>query len=301
MTNDKQDTPNSETEAIEAEIVSPEKNKEPSKDEEVYNEEEEYKGIRPIGNALMAHEDIDPIQLAKNAEKMAKVELQLRQIALKMTNKNDWVDEGGKPYLQWSGAARVASAFGVSYFDITTEKDKYSDDKGEFIIFECKGKIKWRGRQIEEMGTGSTRDAFFGKRNGEFLPLSEVDIPNVKKKAQTNFLNRGLKSICGLSFTWEEVTAATGLKPEEVGGSVDFSKKKEKNLDDPKRAEIKKWLVEMHGKNASVTLQALTTFKTKDGKTIQGKKKLDECSDAQIKMLHKKVQEQYKEWVSRKK
>ena len=252
-----------------------------------------------VSHFMLDAADIDPDAIADRAEKMANVEKRLRQIALKVTNKSDWVDEGGKPYLQWSGAARIASTFGVSYVNLSTTVQKYTDDKGEYVIFECKGTILWKGRQIEEIGTGSTRDSFFGKRAGQWLPLSEVDLPNVRKKAQTNFLNRGLKSIAGLSFTWEEVTEATGLKPENVGGKVDF-KKKEKNLENPKRKELKDMLIKMHGKSAVITLQALTTFKTKDGKVVQGKTKMDECSDAQITRMYPVVKKQYDAWITEK-
>ena len=284
-------------EALEAETVQ---------SENLHERQQVPNSLRPIGTMAIDVDDIDPEAIALRAEKMATAEVKLRQIALKLTNKSDWVDEGGRPYLQWSGAARIASAFGVSYYNLVITKEIYKDDKGEYYLYECKGEIKWRGRNIEEIGTGSTRDPFFGvrfdreKQEKYFLPLSEVDIPNVKKKAQTNFLNRGLKSIAGLSFTWEEVTEATGLKPEDVGGKIDYNKKKTKNLDDPKRIGIKKMLVEMHSKNASVILQGLTTFKAPDGKQVPGKKKVDDCTDPQIKRLHTKVTELYKEWKKNK-
>ena len=235
--------------------------------------------------------------IAERAQKYAKIEKKLRQIAISVTNKNDWVDEGGKPYLMWSGAARVARILGVSYYDLQESEEKHTDENGEYIISKIKGKVKWKGDIIEELGTSHSRKPLIAVRkdkNGNrfMLPLSEIDRTNVTKMAYTNFLNRGLKSIVGLNFTWEEVQEYTGATPGDSGGNVDF--KKSKNLDDPRRKEIADMLKELHGSSAIITLQALTTFEV-NGKKVPGKKKVSDCSDKQIPRLHETVLKQFKE------
>jgi len=249
-------------------------------------------------NMMEMIDDRDIEIIAMKAEKHAKIEKRLRQIAISVTNKNDWVDEGGKPYLMWSGASRVARILGISYFDLSESEQTITDDKGEYIISKIKGKIKWKGDIIEEIGTSHSRKPLVAmrkdKKTGQtvLLPLSEIDRTNITKMAHTNFLNRGLKSMVGLNFTWEEVQDATGATPGDSGGNVGF-KKTEKNLNDPRRKEIGDMLVELHGESASLTLQAFTTFKTSNGETVQGKKKVSELTDKQVEHTHKKVLDQF--------
>lgn len=175
---------------------------------------------------LQVTPEVQPLQIVnvnsleatiKNAEKYVAAQDAIRKMALRVTSITDWVDEGGKPYLQWSGTAKVARTFGVSYSPVVFEKEIGEDERGKFVVYHCAGNVMFNGQSISEIGTGSSRDSFFGvrtkwidgKKEKYDLPLSEIDLTDVKKKAQTNFLNRGLKSLLGLSFTWDEISAST--------------------------------------------------------------------------------------------
>jgi len=262
---------------------------------------------------------VDPDEIERDAEKYMAVETKLRSIAVKCTNKNDWVDQNGRPYLQWSGAARIARAFGVSYQGLKYTEALKEDEHGPFLIIECTGTIIWRGSTLEEIGTGSSRDPFFGvrtryidgKKEKYFLPLSEVDITNIKKKAQTNFLNRALKSMVGLSFTWDEVNDALKNRGGNVT-KIEYDKSKSQTRTPPasspskpdtsdksKKEEIWTMLEEMHGTSAGVSLKALTSFKGRDGKQVPGKAKITYVSPAQVDNIYPKVKEQYDEFKKR--
>ena len=53
--------------------------------------------------------------MAQQAEKRIDAINKIKQIALKVTNAKDWVDQGGRPYLQASGAEKIARLFGISW------------------------------------------------------------------------------------------------------------------------------------------------------------------------------------------
>jgi len=240
------------------------------------------------------------------AEKYLKIQDRLRKLAVTLTSIADWVNEGGKPYLQWTGTAKVAMAFGVSYEQMVYKSTKFKDDLGEYIVFDCNGYVTWQGRKIPEAGTGSSRDAFFGKRNGEYLPTSEVDLNNVKKKALTNFLNRGLKSMIGLSFTWAEIS-------EFTNGTITADKVQRVDYDPPgggggkvpdseelkeKKKKLGNMILEMckgSKEAASQYLLDLTTF-TPKGKTeaVKGKTQMRYVSEKQVNMLLGQLKEEYK-------
>ena len=158
------------------------------------------------GMMLQGYDTTRNLELSlETAERFFTLQDRIKKSAIKVTNQNDWIDQNGNPYLQWKGASSIACAFGVSYSDLNFSKENDKDDDGEFVIYTATAMVKWQGRSVPEIGTGSSRDSFFGKRGGRFLPLSEVDLNNVKKKALTNMLNRGIKSLLGLSFTWNDI------------------------------------------------------------------------------------------------
>ena len=134
---------------------------------------------------------------------------QIRQVALRATDGADWIDVGGKPYLNATGALKVAAAFGVSLvgLQVTGQRDEH---QGHAVVrFTAKVTARFLGREVEMEGAASSDDPFFGRRGGKLLPLSEVNLSSVRKKATTNAQARAVKAILGLvGITWAEVTAA---------------------------------------------------------------------------------------------
>ena len=145
----------------------------------------------------------------KTAQETMELVKQIKLLAIKQTNKHDWVDMQGKPYLQSSGAEKIARLFGISWKIIEHKREDKQDDKGAYYIYVYKGEFTMGGKTIEVIGTCSQRDRFFGKdKNSEtgFKAASDVDITNVMKKANTNMINRGITTLLGIrNLTWEEV------------------------------------------------------------------------------------------------
>ncbi len=168
----------------------------------------------------------------------------LLDVALKSTHAHDWIDEGGKPYLQSSGAEKVARRFGIVVFDTSSEREEFEDEGGKYYMFTVTGKIGFNQNEfIQVIGTCTTRDKFLCKKNGAFKKLQDIDISSVKKKAYTNFMNTGIQKLIGLrNLTWE------GLSKYGIGkgGKQQVQRKTEEKTDVPK---IPMWTAVQQGKS----------------------------------------------------
>ena len=245
--------------------------------------------ILPNSASVVSLEDT-----VKNAEKYVAAMAKIRLLAIQLTNAMDWSDQGGKPYLEKSGCDKIASGFGVKFNNPEFAKETIVDDKGEYVQYTCSGEGRWNNVEASEIGVCSTRDDFFGtkKVNGEreFKPLSEVDLTDIKKKAFTNFANRLIKKILGLSYTWEELKELSkGAVTLETVKKVAFGAgSKGGNTDSPEtkksRDEIRTILLKLcdgEESSAKAKLLELTTY-TKDGVTYKGKDNVALLSEKQI-------------------
>lgn len=180
--------------------------------------------VTPIKTmSLVPHAAMDLQAQIDNAGKFMELQSKIRMMAVKLTNCNDWEDQKGIPYLKWQGAAKIRSAFGVSYTSPDIRREDCRDDKGAYVVFHAEAMVTWQGATIPCVGTGSTRDPFFGKKNGHDIPLSEIDLTDIKKKACTNMLNRGLRDLLGLTFTWEEIDKIVGGGIKEGARKQDYN------------------------------------------------------------------------------
>lgn len=173
----------------------------------------------------------------KVAERNELLARKIKTLALKQTNPKDWADMDGKPYLQASGAEKIARLFGISWriCEGYPQRDDQKDDKGSYYVYTYKGEFEMCGKTIEVIGTCSQRDKFFGRKGGELKNESEIDVTNIIRKAMTNMEVNGITRMLGIrNLTWDELAEA-GLtqdqsaqvnyktksgKTEEVEGTV---------------------------------------------------------------------------------
>jgi len=201
--------------------------------------------------------------------------------AMKLTTEKDWVAQDGEPYLQHSGAERIAKPFGVSIFcPKKPEKIVSTDDGGMYYIWVCEGDVTMRihGRIISQhaVGTCSSRDTLYGMKGGEYKALSQVDEPSVMKAAHTNLIVNGITHMLGLrNLTWGQLEDA-GLKIDLIkkvdhrAGSKGGSKEKDLSDDAKKKlAEILKWGLEMNDndeKEAARYFEMISEYEYEDDK-----------------------------------
>lgn len=269
-------------------------------------------GLQVIESDLPEILQSNILEIAENAEKRIEAIKKIKLVALKVTNSNDWIDEGGKPYLQGSGCDKVARVFGVNITELKIEKTNL---EGGHYLYTVEADFSLGGSKIRAIGTRASNSPFFTAKtkwedeNGNKLekpikytrPASEVDEANIKKSAYTNCTANGITKLLGLkNLTWEEL----GTQGIKAGAKVEYRKKGQGSGPGSKgpatstvpkkvKEDTHDMLVEMFTEEYGNQLEAMTKFTIND-KEIPGKNNLDALSDARLKVLYGKVQKAYK-------
>ena len=163
------------------------------------------------------------LQVAERADKMVTALNKIMAAALKITTERDWCIIGGSPYLQESGAAKVARLFGIGW-QILDQRAEY-DSEG-YPTYSYRMAFSMGGIRIECDGSRSARDEFFaGKRTDrdgnpkKQKSPDEIDIRDVKQAAYTNCLNNGIKRILpGLRNLDVSDLEAAGMNSQKLSG-----------------------------------------------------------------------------------
>lgn len=218
--------------------------------EQKNEQKEETNIIRIEDQKPVAFEDMDALEIIERRSAMFE---RLLAVAVRATNANDWTDQGGKPYLQSSGAEKAARRFGVSIIDVIQEREDLTDDNGRYYVYTTTGKALLGKECIEAVGTSSSRDKFFGRQGGSLKPIQDVDIANIRKKSYTNFLGNAVRKLLGLNgLTWEQLERQ-GIKK---GGVIKVAFKNEQQaVVETKKARVEQgktkrpfWSSEYNGK-----------------------------------------------------
>lgn len=175
---------------------------------------EEQKVYEVMNEDVPAIADDRLVAVAEAAERRVEAMGKIKRMSLKMTNARDWTDQGGKPYLQVSGAEKIGRLFGISW---RIDEPVFEPEEGGHFGYTYKGYFTLGGATIEAIGTRSSKDKFFTRyENGSALPLSAIDKGDIKKAAYTNLLGSGITRILGMrNLTWEELAEA-GINKDAV-------------------------------------------------------------------------------------
>jgi hypothetical protein len=151
----------------------------------------------------------------------------------------------------------------------------------------------------------SSYSTISGKGQYRDLPLSDIDLMNVKKKGWTNLMNRGIKQLLGLTFTWEDIEFFSEKRiTREICKVFSYSKggrggrAPESANAGAKRTQVWNQMLEMcHGDigQAQTLLKQLTTFKGRDNKPVEGKLDISQVGEGQLKFLDQKLSDIKKE------
>lgn len=159
---------------------------------------------------------LDIIEIAEVADRRVEAINRIKLAALRTTNANDWVDEGGRPYLQASGAEKIARVFGVSWRIEPPQAEFLPDGHFCYVVH---GTFTLGGASIDAIGYRASNDPFFTVRwdqGGKKITLSPADVDrgNVMRAAYTNCIINGITRILGIrNLTWSEL-APLGIIPE---------------------------------------------------------------------------------------
>lgn len=181
--------------------------------------------VQGAQDALLDMNVENVLALAERADKMVNALNKIMAAAIRITTERDWCLIGGTPYLQESGAAKVARLFGISW-KIHDGYPKTELDGDGYPSYTYRMTFTLGGASIEQDGSRSSRDEFFaGKRsdkNGNALKqktVDEIDLGDVKRAAYTNCLNNGIKRILpGLRNIDVAALEASGLRGDQIRG-----------------------------------------------------------------------------------
>jgi hypothetical protein len=171
------------------------------------------------------------IQMAEQAERRIDAVIKIKKIALKVCNPRDWTDQAGNPYLQTSGAEKIANLFNISW---RIDEPIYEEDSDGHYTYSYKGFFSLGSRTTEAEGSRSSRDGFFKQYLYEEKERKEVSISertnkrDVKMAALTNLLGNGITRILGIrNLTWDDLKEFAGITKEQVT-SIQYKKGGEK-------------------------------------------------------------------------
>ncbi len=239
------------------------------------------------------------------AEKAVENLKRMRKVILGLTNRSDWLDLGGKPYLQGSGVEKIAAGFGVSFrnqrVEEVTETLDLEDGSRQIVRRFHAWATATRGtREVEANGEASSLDDFFSLRRGKRLPLSEVNLENVRRKAVTNAQSRALKKALGLTgIDWDELGFGRG----DIS-AVDYQQSKARRADRTGEAQaddatkLRNILADLSGGDpalAQTLCQQFSRFEGKDGRLVEGRHDPAQLSEKWLKGTLRKARQAWDE------
>lgn len=187
--------------------------------------EQEREQEREIVEAEVVDSSIVPVasealvELAAQAERRVEAINKIKQYSLRLTQPGDWIDQNGRPYLQVSGAEKIARLFGISW---RIDEPIREELEGGHFIYTYKGYFSLAGAEIEAIGSRSSKDPFFKRyiyANGQRkeLPPTEIDPGDVKKAAYTNCIGNGITRLLGLrNISYDDLEKVAGIKREQI-------------------------------------------------------------------------------------
>jgi hypothetical protein len=211
-------------------------------------------------------------QKLKDMDKAFKMLEKMQDFCLKHINTPDVVDMDGNPFVQESGLSKFRMPFGIYEKDIkktivyTDGSSRLSTDKlamqGEFDYVLISGTIGSSTFGVETMVSG-------GVKLKDFNENWDDDKGFWLKKAEANWKRRAFEDLLGVKrLTWEDLPKVTRIK------CVKITHGKTAKADYEQADQVWNNLLQVNEGNmqaAEAMCLELTTFKTKEGKTVQGK------------------------------
>lgn len=209
------------------------------------DEAEQLPGLLNSPLARMTPAQVD--KFVDAVDRVAETRQRMIQICVKRSEPKDWVDFGGKPYLQGQGGQRIASVVGIEIGPPVWGDERWD---GEDFFCDVSATFYWplTGARVTEIGFCSTRDKFFAadsdnskynqclrQCNGDRHAAANMLRGEVRKKALSNCVGRGVSAVMGIKgLSWESL-AKYGLTPEQSGGRVAFDGNKAKGAAQPQQ------------------------------------------------------------------
>jgi hypothetical protein len=263
--------------------------------------------------------DVDPVVELAKFEAAVDLQRKLLPASIKATRPEDWVDQGGKAYLQATGVERLAPLWGLVFGKYTVEREDHGDGSYSYVV---RGPIMSRRTGViygEVVGGRSSSDPFFdefderkpdGLRDltpGEQQAWKRAhrvppDPLEVRKAAVTNWTTRGasmLAGMRGLTVAYLEDCGVKGISRVEYGTGQKGGATAPADLK-ARRTAFWNDLIRRAGGEVEMAKQALKdvtkydAYTKKDGAEMRGfagATSVDSLSDRALDIAEKKIKE----------
>lgn len=172
--------------------------------------------VQGSSNAVLDTSYDNILAMAKRADEYVEATNRIMNAALKITSEYDWILIGGKPYLQESGATKVARLFGISIGIAPKYPVKETDSEG-YVSYTYRMTLTFNGQSIDCEGSRSMKQDFFSGRGDKKKKPDEIIERDVKMSAYTNCVNNGIKRLIpGLRNIDISVLEAAGLDTSKI-------------------------------------------------------------------------------------
>lgn len=251
----------------------------------------------------------DMLWLAENIESLVAAKKKITTTILKMALPGDWVsfssdnDQNGTASLGYAGAMRIAETCGISFLDRKVKKITGTDKDGEWFRYEAEVTCTRGSRQVRTWGRAGSRDVFFGKADGKWKDISQINDGNCHIAAIRGALKEGVKILLGMPNFPIKDLLQMGVNIDFTKGHSFKSKSTEKNNigqtaenEALVRAKMRDMLFELSAedqKKAGDILEAMSSFEGNDG-LVKGKRILDYLKGSWLLSTYAKIKAEYK-------
>ena len=199
---------------------------EPEEPDDHHEQPEGSQALTPqvVPTSPAPHSDADVGEIIEARNRLMS---KLLDYAIRATSPEHWSDQGGKPYLDSAGAQAAARRCAVKVRNVSYTREEHTDSAGKYFEFVYRGDFSLPGNyDLLEGVTGScnSRDPLIGTNFGK-REDSEVDPGDIRKKAHTNMMQRGITQLLGIrGLSWKTlakygVSADGALKVEYQTGA----------------------------------------------------------------------------------
>lgn len=171
-----------------------------------------------VSNELAENHIDAVIQFSKRIDDYAKAMDTIQNHIIKRSFAGDWIVHR-KPNVQdadqtanmgAAGAERVASFLGITESNWTQGEKIWSEDRKHFA-WKYEVDMTFAGRTVHVMSLVGTRDRFFGKKDGQWKPLDEVQEDDIRKAALRAARKEGVRTVTGMRNIPVKKLAALGF------------------------------------------------------------------------------------------
>ena len=141
-------------------------------------------------------------KIAEGIDRFVTAHKKITLAILKLAKPGDWVKfksgEQEVGCLNGAGAERIAAPMGISFINWSKEKKTGKDEQGDFYWWWYTCIAKLGSREIQVEGRAGSRDKLFGKKEGNWKVLSDINEGDLQTAARHNCMKEGVKVLLGI-------------------------------------------------------------------------------------------------------